>query len=274
MKDSDGRATKLESMMESFLIQIGRSFRRLYVIGASWVPCVLICLFGLSSWLAINELWAEMPALVPVLPEGTSLPSIIVITTQISNIGGILYLITSTVTHFMKKKRVDLEVPAVYILLLLDVVTCVLLAVFWDYTTVLFNKRHGVALLILSFFLALVNCTSLVYIPYMERFPDRYISALFIGEGLGALFPSLVALIQGSYKGGANDTASLIINDNVSTWNDNFNETSGDGLLFGIDVFFVLLAIMTLINGAAFFLLNRLLSCRRLMVCHLSLTDK
>ena len=262
----------LESMMESFRIQMGRSFRRLYVIGASRVPCVLICLFGLSSWLAINGLWAEMPALVPVLPERTSLPSIIVIITQISNIGGIIYLITSAVTNFVKKKRIDLEIPAVYTLILLGVVTCVLLAVFWDYTTVLFNKRHGVALLVLSFFLALVDCTSsLVYIPYMERFPDRYISALFIGEGLGALLPSLVALIQGSYKGG-NDTA--IINDNVSTWNDNFNETSGDGLLFGVDVFFVLLAIMTLISGAAFFLLNRLPSCRRLMVRRLSLTDK
>ena len=241
------------------------------------MPFILICLLGLSSWLAINGLWAEMPALVPVLPEGTSLPSIIVIITQISNIGAIIYLITSSVTNFVKKKRVDLEIPTVYILILLGVVTCVLLAIFWDYTTVLFNKRHGVALIVLSFFLAVVDCTStVVYIPYMERFPDRFISALFVGEGLGALFPSLVALVQGSYKGGDNDTASLFVNESISSLTDNVSETSssGDGLLFGVDVFFVLLTIMTLISGGAFYLLNRLPSCRRLMVHHLSLTNK
>ena len=253
----------LESVMETIRNRVGRTFRQIYTLVASWIPSILVCLFGLSSWLAINGLWAEMPALVPVLPEGERLPSMVVIITQVSNIGPIVYLLTSSVTSYVKKKRVDLEIPAVFIIILLGVVTCVLLAIFWDQTSFLFNKTRSVPLLVLSFFLALVDCTStLVYIPYMERFPDKYISALFMGEGFGALFPSLVALIQGSY-----DTNSTV-NDNNST------SSSDNGLLFGVDVFFVLLAMMTLISGGAFVLLNWLPSCRRLMVRRLSLADK
>ena len=271
----------LESMMESIRNRIGRTSRWIYVLGASWIPCILICLFGLSSWLAINGLWAEMPALVPVLPERKHLPSMIVIITQISNVGPIVYLITSSVTSYVrKKKQVNLEIPTVFIIVLLGVVTCVLLAIFWDHTSFLFNKTHSVPLLVLSFFLALVDCTStVVYIPYMERFPDRYISALFMGEGFGSLFPSLIALIQGSYNGGGdnkNDTTSLFVSGNISamTGNDNTTSSSDNGLLFGVDLFFILLAIMTLISGGAFVLLNRLPNCRRLMVCRLSLADK
>ena len=235
--------------------QVGRTFRQIYALVASWIPSILVCLFGLSSWLAINGLWAEMPALVPVLPEGERLPSMIVIIIQLANIGPIVYLLTSSVTSYVKKKTVYLEIPTVFIIILLGVVTCVLLAIFWHQTSFLFNKTHSVPLLVLSFFLALVDCTStLVYIPYMERFPDKYISALFMGEGFGSLFPSLVALIQGSY-----DTNSTV-NDNNST------SSSDNGLLFGVDVFFVLLAIMTLISGGAFVLLNWLPSCKRLMV--------
>ena len=256
--------------METIRNRVGRTFRQIYGLVASWIPCILVCLFGLSSWLAINGLWAEMPALVPVLPEGERLPSMIVIIIQLANIGPMIYLITSSVTSYVKKKRVDLEIPAVFIIVLLGVVTCVLLAFLWDHKSFLFNKTRSVSLLVLSFFLALVDCTStLVYIPYMERFPDRYISALFMGEGFGALFPSLVALLQGSYNNITNNTTN---SGNISTVNDDNSTSSSDnGLLFSVDVFFVLLAIMTLISGGAFVLLNQLPSCKRLMVRQLSL---
>ena len=259
----------LESMMETIRNRVGRTFRQIYALVASWIPCILVCLFGLSSWLAINGLWAEMPALVPVLPEGERLPSMIVIIIQLANIGPMVYLITSSVTSYVKKKRVDLEIPAVFIIVLLGVVTCVLLAFFWDHKSFLFNKTRSVPLLVLSFFLALVDCTStVVYIPYMERFPDRYISALFMGEGFGALFPSLVALVQGSYNNTTNSGNTSTVDD------DNSTSSSDNGLLFSVDVFFVLLAIMTLISGGAFVLLNQLPSCKRLMVRRLNFADK
>ena len=257
----------LESMMESIRFQIGRTFRRLtYARGVAWISCILICMFGLSSWLAINGLWAEMPALVPVLPEGDRLPSMIVVIIQLANVGPLIYLVITLVAGCVKKKRVNLEVPAVIVIILLGIISCVLLAIFWDHTSVLLNKMRSVPLLVLSFFLALVDCMStIVYIPYMERFPDKYISALFMGEGFGSLLPSLAALIQGSYKAG--DT-------NNSTNVTNTSNSDDNGLLFSVDVFFVLLALMTAVSGVGFVLLNRLPSCRRLMVRRLSLNNK
>ena len=265
----------LESMIESLRNQIGRTCRQfVYPRGVTWILCILICLFGLSSWVAINGLWAEMPVLVPVLPEGDRLPSVLVIIAQFANVGPLIYLVISIATNCVKKKRVNIEVPAVFVIVLFGMVMCVLLAIFWDHTSVLFNKTRSVPLLVLSFGLSLVDCTStVVYIPYMERFPDKYISALFMGEGFGALFPSLVALAQDSYNDNSTDTESLTVSGNQSTLSDKAS-SSNDGLLFSVDVFFVLLAIMTGISGVAFALLNWLPICRRSMVRRLSLTDK
>jgi len=208
-----------------------------------------------------------MPALVPVLPERYLLPSMVVIVCQIANVGPLVYLITSCVTNYVKKKRVDLDTPGVFVIVLLGIVTCVLLSIFWDHTTFLFNKERSVSLFVLSFFLALVDCTStVVYIPYMERFPEKYISALFIGEGFGALFPSLLALVQGSYDEADNTNSSITKYENTSS-NDN-------GLLFSVDLYFVFLAMMTFVSGGGFILLNWLPSCRRLMMHHRSLLLK
>ena len=235
--------------------------------GVAWIPCILICVFGLSSWLAINGMWAELPVIVPVLPEGNRLPSILIITTQIANVGPLIYICISSVSSYVKKKRVNLEIPAVFVIILLGIITCVLLAIFWDYTSVLFNKRRSVPLIVLSFFLALVDCTStLVYIPYMERFPEKYISALFIGESFGALFPSLLALIQGSYEADNNSTNSSFANNIFIKTTDNNTSSSYNGLLFSVDLYFVFLAVMTVVSGGGFVLLNWLPSCRKWMV--------
>ena len=244
-----------------------------FINEVAWIPCILICLFGLSSWLAINGIWGEMPALVPVLPEGNRLPSIIVIIIQIANVGPLVYVVISSGTSYVKKKRVNLEVPAVYVIIILGIITCILLAIFWDHTSVLFNKRRSVPLIVLSFFLALVDCLSvLVYIPYMERFPEKYISALFIGEGFGALFASLLALIQGSYdEGGENGTNSSSVSESFLITTDNNTSSNYNGLLFSVDLYFVLLAILTGISGGGFVLLNWLPSCRKLMMHQTSL---
>lgn len=262
----------LESVTESLRNLgdwIGRSSTRLCNAGGvAWIPCILICLFGLSSWVAINGMWSEMPALVPVLPEGYHLPSILVLIVQFANVGPLVYAVTNIVASHVKKNKVDLEIPTVIVIVILGIVTCVLLSIFWDHTGVLFNKERSVPLLVLSFFLSLVDCTStVVYIPYMERFPEKYISALFVGEGFGALLPSLLALIQGSYNGGndnINGTNSSFISGNFSTVTE--TNHSDNGLLFSVDLFFVFLAMMTAISGGAFVLLNWLPICKRLMV--------
>lgn len=57
----------------------------------SYLVDFLIVLFGVSSWVAVNGLWVELPVLVKKLPESWKLASYIVITTQIANLGPIIF---------------------------------------------------------------------------------------------------------------------------------------------------------------------------------------
>lgn len=52
-------------------------------ISFSWWIAVLLGLFGVSSWVAINGLWMELPLLVNVLPEGWNLPAYLSIIIQV-----------------------------------------------------------------------------------------------------------------------------------------------------------------------------------------------
>ena len=52
---------------------------------------VLVCLFGISSWIAINGLWVETPIIVNVLPEKWKLASHISVVTQFSSLGPLFY---------------------------------------------------------------------------------------------------------------------------------------------------------------------------------------
>ena len=46
---------------------------------------LLFFLFGLGSWVAINGLFAELPALIVQLPEGPALPAALNLAIQASN---------------------------------------------------------------------------------------------------------------------------------------------------------------------------------------------
>lgn len=45
---------------------------------------LLITLFGMGSWVAINGVWAELPLLTSQLPEGWNLPTYLVLIIQVS----------------------------------------------------------------------------------------------------------------------------------------------------------------------------------------------
>ena len=49
------------------------------------VVFLLIVLFGMGSWVAINGVWAELPLLVGSLPEGWNLPTYLVLIIQVIN---------------------------------------------------------------------------------------------------------------------------------------------------------------------------------------------
>ncbi|XP_055963834.1 solute carrier family 52, riboflavin transporter, member 3 [Sorex fumeus] len=155
---------------------------------------LLVCTFGMGSWVAINGLWVELPLLVTELPEGWLLPSYLTVVIQLANVGPLLV----TMLHHFRPGCLS-EVPVIFAVLGVGTVACFLFTFFWQATTWVLGARHSIALLVLAFFLALVDCTSSVtFLPFMNRLASRYLTTYFVGEGLSGFLPALVALAQGS----------------------------------------------------------------------------
>ena len=214
----------------------------------------LFCVFGIGSWVAINGIWAEISILILTLPECYKLPSILVVIIQLANIGPLVYSIAKYVSRRAHIKQLHLEVITVYILVAVGTVASVLLAIFWSDTAEILGSVHSVALIVLTFFLALVDCTStLVFIPFLQHFPAEYISGLYIGEGLSGVLASIVALSQG------------FVNNSIGCVQE-YPGHQALGIRFSPNVYFVFLGIMMLVCGTAFTLINTLPSVRRHMI--------
>ncbi|XP_021009486.1 solute carrier family 52, riboflavin transporter, member 3 [Mus caroli] len=155
---------------------------------------LLVCVFGMGSWVAINGLWVELPLLVTELPEAWYLPSYLTVVIQLANIGPLLV----TLMHRFRPGCLS-EVPVIFLILCVGTAACILLAFLWNVTSWIQGGQHSVAFIVLTFFLALVDCTSSVtFLPFMSQLPTYYLTTFFIGEGLSGLLPALVALVQGS----------------------------------------------------------------------------
>ena len=213
---------------------------------------LLFCVFGIGSWVAINGVWSEISILVLILPECEKLPAVLVVVIQLANIGPLTYVAVKYI--FRKRKQHHLEIVTVFILVAVGIIACVLLALFWSKTANIFGSPHSVALIVLTFVLALVDCTSsVVFIPFMKHFPVVYMSGLYIGEGLSGVLPSVVALIQGSVNNSIGCTKS-------------YTGYEALGIRFSPSVFFVFLAIMLLLCGLAFLAINVLPMVRKHMI--------
>ncbi|XP_036275081.1 solute carrier family 52, riboflavin transporter, member 3 [Pipistrellus kuhlii] len=155
---------------------------------------LLVCTFGMGSWVAINGIWVELPLLVAELPEGWNLPSYLTVTIQLANIGPLLF----TLLHHFRPGHVS-EVPVIFAVLGVGTVACALFAFLWNVTSWVQGGRHSITFMVLTFFLALVDCTSSVtFLPFMSQLSSHYLTTYFVGEGLSGLLPALVALAQGS----------------------------------------------------------------------------
>ncbi|XP_040837088.1 solute carrier family 52, riboflavin transporter, member 3 isoform X2 [Ochotona curzoniae] len=230
---------------------------------------LLVCIFGMGSWVAINGLWVELPLLVTELPEGWNLPSYLTVVIQLANIGPLLV----SLLHRFRPGCLS-EVPVIFTVLGVGTLACLLIAFLWNMTSWLQGGQHSVAFVVLTFFLALVDCTSSVtFLPFMSRLPSYYLTTFFVGEGLSGLLPALVALAQGSGL-----TVCVNVTDKPGTAEDGSitqvpsgaNSTfappgdSGSHLQsrylaarFPPLVFFLLLSFMMLCCLVAFFLLQR-----------------
>lgn len=155
---------------------------------------LLVCTFGMGSWVAVNGLWVELPLLVAQLPEGWYLPSYLTVTIQLANVSPLLVALL----HRFRPGCLP-EVPVIFAVLGLGTAACTLSAFLWNVTSWVRGGYRSIAFLVLTFFLALVDCTSSVtFLPFMGRLPAHYLTTFFVGEGLSGLLPALAALAQGS----------------------------------------------------------------------------
>lgn len=215
---------------------------------------VLACLFGMGSWVAINGMWVELPLIVPEIPEGWYLPSYLTVLIQMANIGPLFI----TLMHRFRPGVLD-ERPVIYFIVGLGIVATFLLAFFWRHTVTISGSLHSVPLLLLSFLLSVVDCTSSVtFLPFMMRLRPQYLTTYFAGEGLSGLVPALVALIQGV---GVVHCQNVTLAANLTA--DNATAVGGGELKaiyqpakFSAQVFFVFLSVMMVVCLVAFILLN------------------
>lgn len=215
---------------------------------------VLACLFGMGSWVAINGMWVELPLVVPEIPERWYLPSYLTVLIQMANIGPLFI----TLMHRFCPGTLD-ERPVIYFIVALGAVVTFLLAFFWRHTVTVAGSLHSVPLLILSFLLSVVDCTSSVtFLPFMMRLRPQYLTTYFVGEGLSGLVPALVALIQGVGIVHCQN-ATLAGNssaDNSSTLDNGELQAVYQPARFSVQVFFIFLSAMMVVCLLAFILLN------------------
>lgn len=80
----------------------------------------------------------------------------------------------------------------------LSVVGTALLAVLWPRVAQVAGQLHSVAFLALALLLALASCASNVtFLPFLGRLPPTFLRSFFLGQGLSALLPCVLALVQG-----------------------------------------------------------------------------
>lgn len=105
-----------------------------------------------------------------------------------------------TLTHHFAPGRLNEQV-VIHIIQVLAVIASACLALFWSQVVTVAGEQRSVPYLLLTFILSFVCCTSNVtFLPFMYRYPPEYIRTFFVGQGLSALFPCVVALGQGIGK--------------------------------------------------------------------------
>ncbi|XP_073185974.1 solute carrier family 52, riboflavin transporter, member 2 isoform X2 [Lepidochelys kempii] len=166
------------------------------VMGQAMITHVLVALFGMGSWVAVNSLWVELPVVVKWLPEGWNLPAYLSVLIALGNVGPLAVTLAHKLAPGWLKER-----WVIHAIQVLGVVAALFMALFWHRTAMVAGEPHSLAFLLLAFLLAFVCCTSNVtFLPFMYQFPQPFIRTFFVGQGLSALFPCVVALAQGVGK--------------------------------------------------------------------------
>ena len=258
---------------------------------------IAVVLFSMSTWMDVVGVWIEMPLLVTTLPEGWSLPSYLAIIIQLANVGPAVYAIiqklhqgsgkTDSSEDYKTTKRLDAEVVLTLVIITVEAVNIFMLSFLWPITSFIGGRNHSVVMLSQMVPIALTSCmTSLVFLPYMARFPSLYISAHYVGQGFSGLVPGLIGLIQGAGSppeciwNSTQPTNDTVQNATIAALFDGMSTTTTSLIiqsqkpLFSVQIFLLCLTALFLVSLAAFCTLNFSKCGRSAMISHhVSLTN-
>lgn len=154
---------------------------------------ILALLLGINSWLSSSPIFSQSPLLVHVTPEGWTLPSYLEVIYNSANIGIIFYSLKQRCFPNAIK-----DTMLIYFFMFAGCSALIILTFFYNHTMTVFGESHSMALFVINFFTSYIGCTSAVlFIPFMNNFPEVYLISYMVGEGLSVLIPSAVSLIQG-----------------------------------------------------------------------------
>jgi hypothetical protein len=165
--------------------------------GSSWLFWEVLFM-GMSSWITVNAVFSELPAIAAAAPEGWALASQLGVAIQLSNVLVVLYLVVRACVPD-PRGRAALETWTIGLALLCGIAATGTLAVHWGDLSLVDGKLRSATLLGLTLFSGAVDCLSTVtFWPFVARFAPVLTSALAIGEGMSGIIPAVLALIQQS----------------------------------------------------------------------------
>lgn len=128
----------------------------------------------------------------PPSTAGWSLPSYLSVLVALGNLGLLLVTLWRRLAGG-KGERIPIQVVQG-----LSVVGTALLALLWNHVAPVAGQSHSVAFLTLTFVLSLACCASNVtFLPFLSHLPPPFLRSFFLGQGLSALLPCVLALVQG-----------------------------------------------------------------------------
>lgn len=212
-----------------------------------YLTYILLTLVFLSSWTDINGIFSELPQIVLTQPEGWKLGAYIGLITNMGNIAPLALVLYKCI---FQKRSLNL-IPINYIVIFIGMLSCLLLVFFWSKTSFFINQNRSVYLLLLAFFLSLLDCTSMVtFSDYMIRFRAQFTSALFLGESLTTILPSVLAIAQGN---GQLECISQINNNTIQNLS---TIAIYKTARFSVSIYFLCIFFLLTISFAAFIILQ------------------
>ena len=234
----------------------------------SYLVFILIAFYTSSSWIDVVGVRIEMPLMINVVPEGWKIASYVSLVTQLANVGPILYTIVSKVRSRINKRKASnyhskKDVVLSFAIISIEVVSMLLISIFWNHPTYVSGKKHSVVLMVLLCCSGLCSClSSLVFLPYMARYPAHYISAFYLGNGLSGIIPGFIGMSQGLGEEPTCLNVTVFANKSCST--SNCTDSSLQYKLipqyppprFSVQVYFIIISCLLVASLVSFCCLN------------------